>query len=196
MDIDNENFGKLIWTERKKMGLTQAQLAEKLLVSDKAVSKWERGKSMPDVAILPKIAELFNISLEKMMSGDLKENALQNGNLLKTKFYVCSICGNILTSAALGEISCCGRKLSPLEVQDADHEHRLNIETVEDEYYLTTTHPMSKEHYIAFVALIKGDTMVFKRTYPQWDLNVRLPKRGHGKLIYYCVNHGLYSIKI
>ena len=74
MDLDNlkDRIGANIAMQRKRVGLTQAGLAEKLNYSDKAISKWERGESMPDVLTLMQLAQLFEISV-----GDLLEDPNQ-----------------------------------------------------------------------------------------------------------------------
>lgn len=64
-----ETFGRVVATLRKKNGMTQLELADKLGVTDKAVSKWERNLSFPDVAILPELAEILNVSLDELMQG-------------------------------------------------------------------------------------------------------------------------------
>ncbi|WP_415930955.1 hypothetical protein [Zhenpiania hominis] len=51
---------------------------------------------------------------------------------------------------------------------------------------------MTKEHYITFVALLTGDGMMIRKQYPEWDLQVRIPAFGHGKLLWYCSKHGLF----
>ncbi len=63
---------------RKKNKLTQAELAEKLNYSDKAVSKWERGASVPDVIVLKEIAELFNVSVDYLLVKDHTENPVKS----------------------------------------------------------------------------------------------------------------------
>lgn len=82
--MDYNKIGNFIATERKAKKLTQAKLAEKIFVSEKTVSKWENGKGIPDTNSLPKLCEIFNISLNELLSGErlLKENKQQNDSLL------------------------------------------------------------------------------------------------------------------
>ena len=82
--MDYNKIGNFIATERKEKKLTQAKLAEKIFVSEKTVSKWENGKGIPDTNLLPKLCEIFNISLNELLSGErmLKENKQQNDTLL------------------------------------------------------------------------------------------------------------------
>ena len=107
-------------------------------------------------------------------------------------FYVCPTCGNLLTSADEAAVSCCGQELSPLKAVKAPEEERLTVELIENDCFITSPHPMTKEHYVSFAALVTGDTLILKRLYPEWDLQTRLPRVGHGKLYWYCVQHGLF----
>ncbi len=190
--MDYEKIGALIRRLRTRQGLTQRQLAGRLEVSDKAVSKWERGQGCPDVSLLPRLAQTLGVELEGLLSGELSERDQTGGTMKNLNFYVCPTCGNLLTSADEAAVSCCGQKLSPLEAVKAPEEERLTVELIENDYYITSSHPMTKEHYVSFVALVTGDTLILKRLYPEWDLQTRLPRIGHGKLYWYCVQHGLF----
>ena len=108
------------------------------------------------------------------------------------KYYVCPRCRNLLFATGEASITCCGRSLEPLEPVKAPEEEQLRVELVEDERFLTTSHPMTKDHHIAFVAFATGDSVVIQQLYPEWDLQVRLPGRGHGTLLWYCTRHGLF----
>lgn len=190
--MDYEKIGALIRRLRTRQGLTQRQLAGRLEVSDKAVSKWERGQGCPDVSLLPRLAQTLGVELEGLLSGELSERDQTGGTMKHLNFYVCPTCGNLLTSADEAAVSCCGQKLSPLEAVKAPEEERLTVELIENDYYITSSHPMTKEHYVSFAALVTGDTLILKRLYPEWDLQTRLPRIGHGKLYWYCVQHGLF----
>lgn len=190
--MDYEKIGALIRRLRTRQGLTQRQLAGQLEVSDKAVSKWERGQGCPDVSLLPRLAQTLGVELEGLLSGELSERDQTGGTMKNLNFYVCPTCGNLLTSADEAAVSCCGQKLSPLEAVKAPEEERLTVELIENDYFITSSHPMTKEHYVSFVALVTGDTLILKRLYPEWDLQTRLPRIGHGKLYWYCVQHGLF----
>ena len=190
--MDYEKIGALIRRLRTRQGLTQRQLAGRLEVSDKAVSKWERGQGCPDVSLLPRLAQTLGVELEGLLSGELSERDQTGGTMKNLNFYVCPTCGNLLTSADEAAVSCCGQKLSPLEAVKAPEEERLTVELIENDYYITSSHPMTKEHYVSFAALETGDTLILKRLYPEWDLQTRLPRIGHGKLYWYCVQHGLF----
>lgn len=190
--MDNVKIGNLINKLRKEKGMTQLQLAEKLHISDKTVSKWERGLGCPDVSLLTDLSEVFGVDLEKLLSGQLDANEERGGNMKKLNFYVCPECGNVITAMTDAGVSCCGKKLKALEPVKASEEEKLSVEVIENDYYISSNHPMVKEHYISFVALLTGDSLTLKKQYPEWDLQVRIPGRTHGKLIWYCTDHGLF----
>ncbi len=64
----NKSIGKIISTLRKEKGMTQKELADKLNITDKAVSKWERDIAFPDTATIPKLAEILEVSVEELMN--------------------------------------------------------------------------------------------------------------------------------
>lgn len=193
--LDCRKTGELICRLRKEKGLTQLQLAERLHVSDKAVSKWERGLGCPDVSLLSALSETLGVNVERLLDGNMDINQEDAGNMNKIKFYVCEDCKSVFTATGAGEISCCGKKLSPLEAKDADDAHRLSIEEVEDEFYVTAAHEMTKEHYIAFIAYVTYDRVNLVKTYPEQDFAVRFPQARGGYYYYYCTGDGLYRMK-
>ncbi|MGN0526727.1 MAG: helix-turn-helix domain-containing protein [Acutalibacteraceae bacterium] len=190
--MDNEKIGNLIFKLRKEQNLTQLQLAEKMNISDKTVSKWERGLGCPDVSLLTDLSDIFGVDLEKLLSGEIKENNVLSGNMKNLKFYVCPVCNNLITAVAETDISCCGKKLKPIEPVKADDKHTVYVEIIENEYFISSNHEMTKEHYIPFVSLLTTDTITVRKTYPEWNLQMRIPKFSHGKLIWYCNKHGLF----
>ena len=109
--MDPRMIGSLICRLRKEQQLTQRQLAEQLCVSDKAVSKWERGLGCPDISLLPDLARLLGIELEGLLSGQLDSNEPLGGNMKNLNFYICPNCGNVVTAMAEAAVSCCGKKL-------------------------------------------------------------------------------------
>lgn len=191
--MDQMKTGGLIRTLRRRRGLTQLALAERLGVSDKAVSKWERGRGAPDIALLPSLSEALGVDTKARLRGDLEENEMTNGNMKRTRFYVCPDCGSLLLSTESGELTCCGRRLSPLPVQKAEGEDRLDAVLSDGEWYITGRHEMRREHYISFLALLSGDTVLIKKLYPEWGLEVRLPHIPNATLLWYCTEHGLFS---
>ena len=190
--MDNTSVGKLILALRKELGMTQLQLAERMHISDKTVSKWERGLGCPDVSLLPELSHLLGVDLASLLAGSLNEKDAQGGSMKKTNFYVCPNCGNIITGMTECSVSCCGKKLLPLEAKKADEEHKLTVEKIENDYFLTTEHSMTKEHYISFMTLVTGDTVVMRKQYPEWNLQARIPMIGHGRLVWYCTQDGLF----
>ncbi len=189
--MDNEKIGALIRRLRREQGLTQRGLAEQLGLSDKAVSKWERGLGCPEVSFLPRLSGIFGVDLERMLRGDLTPNELVGGNMKKLSYYVCPTCGNLTFCTGQAEVSCCGRKLAALVPQKAREEEKLTVELVETDWFITSSHPMRKDDYISFVAFATGDRLQVVKQYPEWDLQVRIPARGHGLLLWYSEKQGL-----
>lgn len=181
--MDQVKTGRLIRTMRTKLGLTQLALAEQLGVSDKAVSKWERGGGAPDISLLPLLSQALGVDTEALLRGDLEENDMTNGNMKKMRFYRCPACGNLLFSTDDADVTCCGAKLTNLVMHKPDEENALQIEHSDGEWYITAPHEMHREHYISFVAFLTGDTMIVKKQYPEWGLDVRLPYIRHGMLL-------------
>lgn len=190
-----EKVGSLIFQLRKEKNMTQRQVADLLNISDKTVSKWERGLGFPDVSILTELSKIFNINIEKILLGDLEPNNLDGGNMKRIKFYVCPNCGNIITSTGEGEISCCGRKLKPEKPVLLDDNHKINVEEIENDYYIEINHEMTKEHFISFVAYVTYDRVLLIKLYPEQSPTVRFPRLSgkfeRGKFYIYCNQHGL-----
>ena len=192
--MDQVKTGRLIRTLRAQKGLTQKKLAEAIGVGDKAVSKWERGLGCPDVSLLPELSRVLGVGLEALLSGQLDANDQERGNMKTLKFYVCPDCGNLITAATGAGVSCCGKTLLPLESQKAGDMDKLSVEKVDDSWwFISSPHPMTKEHFVSFVALLTGDTLFLRRLYPEWDLQTRIPCFGHGILLWYCTRHGLFQ---
>jgi len=189
--MDCAKIGKLIYSLRKEKQLTQQQLADCMNISDKAVSKWERGHGCPDVSLLPELSEILGVNLEVLLSGKLDSNELVGGNMKKLKFYVCPVCGNLFTATEAAAISCCGKKLQIMELHKAVESEKLSVERVENDYFISTDHEQTREHYISFVALLTGDSIMLRKQYPEWDVQTRIPVFGHGMLVWYCTRHGL-----
>ena len=189
--MNQSEIGALIRDLRAQKGLTQRHIAQQLGVTEQAVSRWERGIGLPDPALICDLAQSLGVNADTLLSGRIAENDKDVGNMKKTKFYVCPVCGNILTSAADAQITCCGRSLAPLAPKKADAEDKLNVEIIEDEYYISSDHAMTRDHFVSFVALLTGDTLILRRLYPEWNLSARLPRMPHGMLIWYCTRHGL-----
>ena len=107
--MDYQKLGNLIYRLRTEKKLTQRQLAERMNLSDKTISKWERGLGCPDVSLLPALSEIFQVETGVLLSGDLDENDRLGGNMKHTKFYICPNCGNVINAMADAGVSCCGK---------------------------------------------------------------------------------------
>ncbi len=195
--MDNEKIGNLILRIRKEKKLTQKQLSEKLNVSDKAISKWERGQGCPDISSVIDLAEVLGVNVTEILSGEELINDNDSGNMKKTKFYVCSKCGNIITSTNNLIMSCCGSKLVTLEPKkeissEADKLHCPVIEVDGGEIYVSLEHEMEKKHYISFIAYVTVDRLYMNKLYPEQSCEVRFKRNGHGILYLYCSQHGLW----
>ncbi len=194
--MDYSKTGKLISGLRREQGLTQREVAEVLGVCAKTVSKWETGRGFPDVSLISALSKLFQVDISKLIEGEMPQMRREACNVKRIKFYVCKECGNLLTSVGDAEIVCCARRLSPLSVASPDEAHKLNVEKIEDEYYITFLHPMTKEHYISFVSYVRFDRVLTVKLYPEQGGELRFPQMRGGKMYYYCNTHGLFELKI
>lgn len=183
--------GQIVKRLREKRGMTQLQLAEKIGVSSKAVSKWETCKGLPDVSLIEPLCESLGVSVTELMSGDMVINHNRSANILLSQFYVCPVCGNVIRTTGTVVLSCCGFHLAPLEAKEIDEGHTFVVEQVEDETFITVCHPMSKMHYISFMAYVTSDRVQFVKLYPEGNAETRLQIRGRGYLYIYCNKHGL-----
>lgn len=190
--VQNETIRAL----RERKALTQKQLAEKLCISDKTISKWETGKGLPDISLLEDLARALGVSLTELMTGDLQTNENRSANLRRMGFYVCPVCGNVITAMGKGSFSCCGIPLPVQEAQPEDNAHTITVESVEDEICVTIAHPMTKSHYISFIAWVSNDRAELVKLYPEQDITVRFKKRGHGTVYAYCNRDGLFSRRL
>lgn len=195
-NMDNKKVGQLIRELRKERHMTQAQLAEQLHVSDKTVSKWETGKGGPELSLLTEISKIFEIDLHNLLAGELNQNQLRSINMKKVKLYICPNCGNVVTAISEAAVSCCGRKLKEATPTKASQDEKLMVELIENDFFVTSQHEMTKEHYISFVALLTADAIIMRKQYPEWDLSVRIPRIAHGRLLWYCSRHGLFYQEI
>ncbi len=194
--MDSYITGAVIRQLREKKAITQAELAGLIGVSDKAVSKWETGKGLPDISLIQPLASALGVSVMELMSGEPVSNRNTSSNLLRSRFYVCPLCGNVLHSMGEAVICCCGITLPPLEAEEVNEDHQVTVERVEDEYFVTVAHDMTKSHYISFIALVTADRMQFVKLYPEGNAETRLSLRRSGMLYIYCNRHGLMKRKI
>lgn len=117
--MDNYVTGSVIRKLRESKKMTQEELAERIFVSAKAVSKWETGQGFPDISLLEPLAKALDISVIELLSGEDVRNSNPAANMLKVKFYVCPLCGNVIQSVGEAVISCCGITLPPAEAEPA-----------------------------------------------------------------------------
>ena len=185
--------GAVIRTLRERSRMTQREFAEKLSVSDKAVSKWETGKGYPDITLLEPIADVFGVSVTELISGDPVSNTNVSANMMRSRFYVCPVCGNVIHSMGEAVISCHGVQLMPLEAEPADEDHRVVLQEVEDEYYIRIDHPMTKSHYLSFIAAVTPDEIRMVKRYPEGAADARFKRRAVREILFFCNRDGLFS---
>ena len=188
--------GATIKMLREKRNLTQGALAEQIGVSSKTISKWETAKGLPDISLLQPLAKALGVSVIELMNGEHIINKNISANMLRCKFYVCPVCGNAIHSTGNVLVSCCGITLPALEAEEPDDDHTITVENVEDEHFITVSHPMTKAHYISFVAFVCSDRTQFVKFYPEGNAQTRLQLRGFGTMYWYCNQHGLFRKKI
>jgi len=190
--VENDKIGSVIRKLRLEKEMTQKQLADRMNISDKTVSKWERGVGLPDISFISQLSELLEVDLQNLLLGELTPNPFVGGNMKNAKYYVCPTCSNITVCTGNAEVVCCSKKLSVEKLKKAENDESLTIEKKEDHLFISSEHPMTKEHYISFVAFAKGDRIQIVKQYPEWNLMVHLSDTMHGMLIWYCTKHGLY----
>lgn len=188
--------GAVIRQLREKNRMTQLQLADILGVSDKTISKWETGKGYPDITLLEPIAAAFRVSVTELISGTTIRNANVSSNMMRSRFYVCPVCGNIIHSMGEAVINCHGVQLTPLDEEEADDRHMIFVERIEDEYYVHIEHSMSKKHFISFIAAEASGHIQLLKLYPEWNAEGRFKINGVEKILFYCNRDGLFSVKI
>lgn len=194
--MDLSKNGKLLCDLRKAKGMTQKQIADKLRIVPKTVSKWETGHGFPDVSTVSALADILGVSEKTILSGDLEQNLEIANNMKRTKFYVCPCCGSFVQGTGNSQVVCCGKQIEALKAVLADDEHAINISEIEDDYYIEFNHEMTKEHYISFVSYVRFDRVLTVKLYPEQDCAVRFPKMYGGKIYFYCSKHGLFEYQV
>lgn len=188
--------GAVIKKLREKNKMTQLQLAERLGVSDKTISKWETGKGYPDITLLESIADAFRVSVAELFSGTMVSNSNVAADMMKSQFYVCPVCGNVIHGVGEAVIHCHGILLQPSVAEETDEEHKIFVECIEDEYFVRIEHEMSKEHYISFVAAISVDGIQMVKLYPEGNAEARFKMNGVKKMVFYCNRSGLFFVNL
>ena len=234
--MDNYITGATIKRLRESKKMTQDELAEKIFVSNKAVSKWENGHGLPDISLLEPLAKALDISVIEIFSGSEVRNQNRSFNMEKILYYVCPICGTVIQATGQAVISCCGITLPPLEAETTEcdseirsncersatsdfgtsnfdtcgsgscdfnscgsgscAEHRISVQKIEDEYYVSINHPMTKEHYISFIAAVADNGVQFVKLYPESSAEARFKINRVRFLLAFCNRHGLFKAKI
>ena len=195
-DMDRYVTGAVIRKLRESKKMTQEELADRIFVSSKAVSKWETGQGFPDISLLEPLANALGISVIELLSGEDIKNLNRSSNMAKVKFYVCPVCGNVIQSTGEAIVCCCGITLPPLEAENADAQHMIRREITEDEYYVTADHPMTKDHYISFLAAVSDQGIQLVKLYPEGPAEARFRISRVRKLYAYCNRHGLFQLKV
>ncbi len=187
--------GAVIRKLRENKKMTQEELAEKIFVSGKAVSKWETGQGFPDISLLEPLAGALDISVIELLSGEDIRNRNRVADMGRVQFYVCPVCGNVIQTIGEAVVSCCGVTLPPSEPEPVDDEHLIRAEIVEDEYYVTLDHPMTRDHYISFLTAVSDQGVQFVKLYPEGNAGARFKIDRVSRLYAYCNRHGLFQAK-
>ena len=191
--MDSDVTSTMIKKLREEKRLTQKELADIILVSEKTISKWETGKGLPDISLLEPLSKALGVSLIELFQGEAIKNKNKAANLLKTRFYVCPVCGNVVTSIGEGSFSCCGETLLVQEVEKVDD---IQIERIDNELYIMVVSPMSKIDYISFIAYCTTDRIQIKKLYPEQNAEALFAINGPGLIYYYNNRNGLFVKKV
>ena len=194
--MDRYVTGAVIRRLRENNKMTQEELAEKIFVSGKAVSKWETGQGFPDISLLEPLAGALGISVAELLSGECVRNKNRASDMLRSRFYVCPVCGNVIRAVGEAAVSCCGITLPALEAEEPDEAHRILVETAEDEYFVRLDHPMDKDHYISFLAAVSDNGVQFVKLYPEGGAEARFKRSRVRKIYTYCSHHGLFAVSV
>lgn len=193
--MNAEKTGALIRALRTEQGLTQKQLADRLHLSDRTVSKWEQGAGCPDVSLLGALARELGVDPGCLLAGELGRSPREGGNMKRIKFYVCPACGEVVWSTGNAAVSCCGRPLAPLEPAPAGGAHTLQLAKMDGELFAQLAHPMEKGHFISFLACVQYDRVTLVRLWPEQAAEARLPAVRRADWYFYCTGHGLFLQK-
>ena len=188
--MNQENIGQLIRKLRSDKGMNQAELAEKLHISNKTVSKWECGAGYPDIAQFPALSEVLGVDFNALFTGKIEKNRVDSGNLRRISFYICPNCGNLITATSAASVSCCGKILTPEKLQRAGEE--IRVELIDHEYQISSKHEMSRNHHVSLLALCSSEQLLLRKLYPEWNIELYMPFIPGAMLIWYCTEHGLF----
>lgn len=193
--MDASKTGAMIRALRMEKGMTQRDVAEALHVSEQAVSKWERALGCPDVSLLRNLAEILDVDVRSLLSGEMKASERDGGNMRRIRFYACPVCGNVITATGDAQITCCARPLEAMKPQPVDEGHSLRLEPMDGEMHVSFAHPMDKEHYIRFIACVGYDRVLLVRLYPEQGSETRVPYLPRCSYYVGCSRDGLFTFR-
>lgn len=194
--MDSYVTGSVIRKLREKNNLTQEELARRINVTGKAVSKWEMGRGYPDISLLEPLSAALGISVAELLSGEAVQNSNRSANINRGKFYICPVCGNVVRTIGEAVICCCGIKLPAVEAELPDEAHVIDCAVVEDEYFVAVSHPMTKDHYISFLASVSDQRFQFVKLYPEGNAQARFKIDRTREIYAFCNRHGLFKLKL
>ena len=153
------------------------------------------GKGYPDISLLQPLAKALDLSVIELLSGEDVRNRNLSSDMMKSRFYVCPVCGNVIRSVGDAVVSCCGITLPPLEAEEPDPAHAIRTEIDEDEYYVTVDHPMTRDHYISFLAAVSDQGVQFIKLYPEWSAEARFKIDRVQEIYAFCNRHGQFRLR-
>ncbi|MBR6524962.1 MAG: helix-turn-helix domain-containing protein [Clostridia bacterium] len=186
--------GTMIRQMREKKNMTQEELAAKLYVSSKAVSKWETGQGLPDISLLEPLAKALDISMIELFSGETVMNRNRSSNMLRSVTYVCPVCGNSIFALGQCVVSCCGITLPPQQSEETDDAHRIHAQIDDGEYYVTVDHPMEKDHFITCLTAVSDHACQIVKQFPEGPAEARFCTARVRWIYAFCNRHGLFRI--
>lgn len=187
--------GALIRQLRTEKEMTQKELAGALHVSEQAVSKWERALGCPDVSLLRELANILDVDVRSLLSGEMHASERDGSNMRRIRFYVCPVCGNVITATGDAQIACCGRTLEAMKAQSVDEAHGVRLTPMDGEMHAAFDHPMDKEHFIRFIACVGYDRVLLVRLYPEQGAETRLPYLPRCRYYIGCSRDGLFTFQ-
>lgn len=193
--MDANKTGALIRRLRLEKGMTQRELAERLGVSEQAVSKWERALGCPDLSLLGELARLLDADVRSLLAGELGARTTDGGNMRRIHFYACPACGNVITATGSAQISCCGRELEAMKAQPCDEAHAIRLAPMDGEMHVSFDHGMEKAHYIRFIAITGYDRVLLVRLYPEQGSECRVPYLPRATYYIGCSRDGLFTFR-
>lgn len=191
--MDLNKSGQLLFNLRKAKGMTQKEVADRLNICPKTVSKWETGHGFPDISTVSRLANILGVSSDALLAGSISTNPADSGNMKKTKFFVCPECSSFITVTGEARAICCSKQLETLTPRLPDGQHEFEVSISDNELYIEFNHEMTKEHYISFISYVTTDKIITVKLYPEQTCEVRFPLIFGGKFYYYCTRHGLFE---